>query len=69
MNVTIDKFAHATIDPSPSGKVEFHAQDANSIQVMAVEDLDLSPGPQQLMRGVYMHVSDRLLGGCPSLHS
>lgn len=63
MNVTIDKFAHATIDPSPSGKVEFHAQDANSIQVMAVEDLDLSPGPQQLMRGVYMHVSDRLLDG------
>ncbi|MCW5579974.1 MAG: dehydrogenase [Luteimonas sp.] len=63
MNVTIDKFAHATIDPSPSGEVEFHAQDAESVQVLAPADIDLSPGPQQLMRGVYLHVAERMLGG------
>jgi len=63
MNVTIDKFAHATIDPSPSGEVEFHAQDANSVQVLAPADIDLSPGPQQLMRGVYLHVAERMLDG------
>ena len=63
MNVTIDKFAHATIDPSPSGDVEFHAQDAGSVQVLAPGVIDLSPGPQQLMRGVYLCISERFLGG------
>lgn len=63
MNVTIDKFAYATLDPSPSGKVEFHALDAGSTQVLEAHAVDLGPGPQQLMRGVYLHVTDRLLGG------
>jgi len=63
MNVSIDKFAHATIDPSPTGRVEFHAQDADSIQVLAPGEIDLSPGRQQLMRGVYLYVCDRMLGG------
>ncbi|WP_028919450.1 dehydrogenase [Pseudoxanthomonas suwonensis] len=63
MNVTIDKFAYATIDPSPSGKAEFHALDARSEQVLDPDEVDLSAGPQQLMRGVYLHVADRLLGG------
>ena len=63
MNVTIDKFAYATLDPSPSGKVEFHALDAGSTQVLEAGAVDIGPGPQQLMRGVYLHVTDRLLGG------
>lgn len=63
MNVTIDKFAYATIDPSPSGQVEFHALDSSSVQRFDPDEVDLSPGPQQLMRGVYLHVADRLLGG------
>ena len=63
MNVTIDKFAYATIDPSPSGAVELHALDASSVQTVDPGDIDLSPGPQQLMRGVYLHISDRFLNG------
>lgn len=64
MNVTIDKFAHATVDPSPSaGMVEFHALDVASVQVIAPDDVDLGNGPQQLMRGVYLRVSERFLEG------
>ncbi len=63
MNVTIDKFAYATLDPSPSGKLELHALDAGSVQVLDPEQVDRGPGPQQLMRGVYLYVTDRLLGG------
>ncbi len=63
MNVTIDKFAYATLDPSPSGQAEFHALDAQSVQALDPEAVDGSPGPQQLMRGVYLRVSEQLLGG------
>lgn len=63
MNVTIDKFAHATLDPSPSGKIEFHAQDAQSVQALDPAEVDLAPGPEQLMRGVYLHIADNMLGG------
>jgi D-glycero-alpha-D-manno-heptose-7-phosphate kinase len=63
MNVTIDKFAYATLDASPSGLAEFHALDAQSFQEIEPERVDASPGPGQLMRGVYLHVADRLLGG------
>lgn len=64
MNVTIDKFAHATVDPSPhAAMVEFHALDVGSVQVVAPDEVDLEPGPQQLMRGVYLRVSERFLEG------
>ena len=63
MNVTIDKYAHATIDAAPGEVVEFHALDAGSVQSLAPEAVDLSPGPQQLMRGVYLRISERFLGG------
>lgn len=63
MNVTIDKFAYATLDASPSGMVEFHALDAQSSQTVHPDEVDLSPGPQQLMRGVYRRITDQLLGG------
>lgn len=68
MNVTIDKFAYATLDASPSGQAEFHALDAASVQFVDPAAVDAVPGPQQLMRGVYRHVCGRLLGGeCPPL--
>lgn len=63
MNVTIDKFAYATLDTPPSGLAEFHALDADAVQILDPAEVDASPGPQQLMRGVYLYVSDRLLGG------
>lgn len=63
MNVTIDKFVYATLDASPSNQAEFHALDAESVQVVNMHEVDAGPGPQQLMRGVYLHVADRLLGG------
>ena len=32
MNVAIDKYAYATIDPSPRGMAEFHALDAEVVE-------------------------------------
>lgn len=63
MNVTIDKFAYATLDASPAGAIEFHALDAGSVQVLDPGEPDLGPGPQQLMRGVYLRVCETYLGG------
>lgn len=63
MNVTIDKFAYATLDAAPSGLAEFHALDAGSVQVLDPTQVDTAPGPQQLMRGVYLSISERMLGG------
>ncbi len=63
MNVTIDKYAHATVDESTAAQAEFHALDAGSVEALAPADVDLSPGPQQLMRGVYLAISGRFLGG------
>ncbi|MDQ8051139.1 dehydrogenase [Luteibacter sp.] len=63
MNVTIDKFAYTTIDESPSGKVEFHALDAQESLALDPEQVTLGAGATQLMRGVYLRVCDQLLGG------
>ena len=63
MNVTIDKFAYATLDPSPAGEVEFHAQDADVSECVAPQHVVATPGPLQLMKGVYLRVSDDYLGG------
>ena len=67
MNVTIDKFAYATLDPAPSGRAEFHALDAASVQVLEPAMVDTGVGPQQLMRGVYLRISDQLLGYRPPI--
>lgn len=63
MNVTIDKFAYATLDAAPTRQVEFHALDAGSVQQLDPARVDAGPGPQQLMRGVYLRICDHLLGG------
>ena len=63
MNVTIDKFAYATLDPSPSGMAEFHALDAQAVQQLDPATVDTGPGPQQLMRGTYLRICAQLLGG------
>ena len=65
MNVTIDKYAYATIDaPATSaGMVEFAAQDAGAAEQLRPELVDLVPGPLQLMKGVYARVVRDYLGG------
>jgi D-glycero-alpha-D-manno-heptose-7-phosphate kinase len=63
MNVTIDKFAYATLDPSPGNEVEFHAQDAGAFERIAPTDVVATPGPLQLMKGVYQRVCKDFLGG------
>lgn len=62
MNVTIDKYAYASIGAA-DGKVVFESQDVELVQVFAVDEVDLSPGPTQLMRGVYLHIAGKHLGG------
>lgn len=63
MNVTIDKFAYATVGPSSLRQAEFHSLDAAQSDLLDPDAVGLDPGPTQLMRGVYRHVADRLLGG------
>jgi len=63
MNVTIGLYAYATLDESPSGLVEFHALDAGASATLAPADVDLAPGPLQLMKGVYRCINERYLRG------
>jgi D-glycero-alpha-D-manno-heptose-7-phosphate kinase len=53
MNVTIGKYAYATLEGSPDGHVHFHAVDAGVAERVAPQDVDLAPGPLLLMKGVY----------------
>ncbi|UNK48882.1 dehydrogenase [Lysobacter sp. S4-A87] len=66
MNVTIDKYAYATLDPAPSGLVEFHALDADVSQACAPGEVDLGSGPLQLMKGVYSTIVNDYLDGRPA---
>ncbi|MEN5059260.1 dehydrogenase [Luteimonas sp. TWI1416] len=63
MNVTIDKYAYATLDPSPQGKAEFYAQDADVYECTDPAEVEAVAGPLQLMKGVYLRVSEEFLGG------
>ena len=63
MNVTINKYAYATIDASPDGNVCFHALDADLMQCVKPEEADLAPGPLQLMKGVYRRITMQYLDG------
>lgn len=68
MNVTINKYAYATIDASGNGSVEFFAQDANVSQAMVPSEVDAARGPLQLMKGVYRRiVQDYLHGKAPPI--
>ncbi len=63
MNVTIDKYAYATIDPSCGELVEFQALDADVSESCVASEVVASPGPLQLMKGVYLHLCEHHLGG------
>ena len=68
MNVTIDRYAYATLDPSPDGRVHLHAMDAGVSEALEPSEVDAGPGPLQLMKGVYRRmVSQHLDGRAPPL--
>jgi D-glycero-alpha-D-manno-heptose-7-phosphate kinase len=53
MNATIDRFAYATIDRSPSGRLELYSLDNDASATRAIGEVDLGHGPLQLMSGVH----------------
>ena len=68
MNVTIDKYAYATIDASPDGLAHFMAQDAGAIESIAPDEVVAAAGPLQLAKGVYRRiVADHLDGRAPAI--
>jgi D-glycero-alpha-D-manno-heptose-7-phosphate kinase len=68
MNVTIDRYAYATLDDSPDGRLHLQAVDAGASEACAPEEVDAAPGPLQLMKGVYRRmVAQHLDGRAPAL--
>ena len=64
MNVTIDKYAYATIDVSPSGQVELIALDSDKRELLAPDALaGAADGELRLLKGVYARISREFLGG------
>jgi len=64
MNVTIDKYAYVTIDPSAGENVEFHAINADVHQSIAPNLIATnSSDPLHLMKGVYLYLSEFYLRG------
>lgn len=64
MNVTIDKFAYATVDDSSCGKmVEIHAMDAGVSGSFPTGPVDSEEPALQLSKGVYNRVCKDYLGG------
>jgi D-glycero-alpha-D-manno-heptose-7-phosphate kinase len=68
MNAAIDKYAHVTVDRSPSGDLELHALDRDAVLRCAPDalpPLDQVPSQLQLLAGVYARVVRDFLGGKP----
>ncbi|MDB6163937.1 MAG: dehydrogenase, partial [Xanthomonadaceae bacterium] len=64
MNATIDRYAYASIDQSPSGKVEFIALDGCISELVECDAiLGDGGGELQLLKGVYRRISCDFLGG------
>jgi D-glycero-alpha-D-manno-heptose-7-phosphate kinase len=63
MNVTIDKYAYATIDAAADGKAHFLAQDAGVSERIAPAEVMATAGPLQLAKGVYRRIVTEFLGG------
>ena len=59
MNATIDKFAYATLDRSPSTGCEYHSLDADVRETSARGSFALEHGPLQLMKGVHRALATR----------
>ena len=63
MNVTIDKYAYVTLDPSPDGLLHLHAVDTDASAVLSPDQVSPEPGPLQLLKGVYLRIVAQFLGG------
>lgn len=63
MNVTIDKYAYATVDDSPDGNVHLMCLDTGVGEAIRPDSVDLAEGRLQLMKGVYRRVVAQYLGG------
>lgn len=65
LNVTIDRFAHATIRPTDDGRVTFiHINDKVSKSLEATAELPLEPGIE-LQCGIYNSIVRKFNGGKP----
>lgn len=65
LNVTIDRFAHATIRPTDDGKVTFiHINDKVCRSLEATAELPLEPGIE-LQCGIYNSIVRKFNGGRP----
>ena len=65
LNVTIDRFAHATIRPTEDGKVTFiHVNDRICRTVDAAPELPMEPGIE-LQCGIYNSIVRKFNGGKP----
>lgn len=63
MNATIDKYAHATIDDSPTGLVEFHALDHDASCSFAPGEVTNSAGELRLLSATYLRICRDFLDG------
>lgn len=63
MNATVDKYAYAMIDPSPSGAVEFHALDHGCSVHRPCGSVVVEEGRLRLPTGAYLRICHDFLGG------
>jgi D-glycero-alpha-D-manno-heptose-7-phosphate kinase len=63
MNATIDRYAYATVDASPDGRIEFHALDHDESGTWSVDEVPHADGSLRLMAGAFARVVRDFLGG------
>ena len=63
MNATIDRYAHATVDESPDGRIEFHALDHGESGDWGAGVAPQGEGSLRLMSGAFARVVRDYLGG------
>lgn len=62
-NVTIDRYAYASVAPAANGRTSFHTLDANHREVCSCDGTIDSSGPLQLLKGAYIRICNDFLGG------
>ncbi|ESQ80747.1 dehydrogenase [Asticcacaulis sp. YBE204] len=65
LNVTIDKYAYASLKPSPDGKVVFNSIDLNTVESFDGDALIPDAAKLALHRGVYNRIMTQYNGGKP----
>ena len=62
MNATIDRYAYASVDASPTGRVEFHALEHDESGTWDIAELPQANGSLRLMGGAFARVVRDFLG-------